>query len=221
MSEELDLYAILGVERNATQEEITKAFRKQVKRHHPDRGGDRELFEKIQHAHEILNDPEKRAHYDQTGDTSNDRRDTSDKQIIEMLHSLLMQTILELTAKDGAWGGAATPAVTQNNLLEVMKAKLLQGIRGFEEQKAGLNRQLRAVNETSLRLSPKQKNETSIFGELLQVQATTVERLLKSNQANIDMTQQAIAFLDRYTYRVDKLSKPSVTQTRPRIPGGW
>jgi molecular chaperone DnaJ len=62
-----DYYDILGVSKNATQEEIKKAFRKQARKHHPDAGGSEERFKEINEAYEVLSDPEKRKQYDQFG----------------------------------------------------------------------------------------------------------------------------------------------------------
>ncbi|MCE5202894.1 MAG: molecular chaperone DnaJ [Actinomycetia bacterium] len=62
-----DYYDILGVSRNATADEIKKAFRKQARKHHPDAGGSEERFKEINEAYEVLSDPEKRSQYDQFG----------------------------------------------------------------------------------------------------------------------------------------------------------
>lgn len=62
-----DLYARLGVERDADEKEIKKAYLKAAKNHHPDKGGNPEEFKKIQEAHEVLSDPERRRMYDMTG----------------------------------------------------------------------------------------------------------------------------------------------------------
>jgi molecular chaperone DnaJ len=64
-----DLYKVLGVGRNASDEEIKKAYRKLARQYHPDRNpGDaraEERFKQISAAHDVLSDPDKRRAYDQ------------------------------------------------------------------------------------------------------------------------------------------------------------
>ncbi len=60
-------YDILGVSKDASQEEIKKAYRKKAHKHHPDKGGDEEKFKKINEAYQVLSDEEKRKRYDQFG----------------------------------------------------------------------------------------------------------------------------------------------------------
>jgi len=70
MSKNTELYNILGVSPDATDEEIKAAYRKLSKTHHPDKGGDKEMFQKITNANVILRDPVKRKMYDTTGATN-------------------------------------------------------------------------------------------------------------------------------------------------------
>lgn len=60
----MDYYSILGVAKNASQDEIKKAYRKLASKHHPDKGGDTRKFQEIQSAYETLSDPIKRQEYD-------------------------------------------------------------------------------------------------------------------------------------------------------------
>lgn len=60
----MDLYKILDITKNASSDEIRKAFRKLSLKHHPDRGGNEEEFKKLNRAFEILGDPQKKREYD-------------------------------------------------------------------------------------------------------------------------------------------------------------
>ena len=67
----IDYYKILGIEKNATQEEIKKAYRKLARKYHPDLNPNdkdaKKNFQQINEANEVLSDPEKRKKFDQYG----------------------------------------------------------------------------------------------------------------------------------------------------------
>ncbi len=62
-----DYYKTLGVEKNASADEIKKAFRKLAHQHHPDKGGDEKKFKEANEAYQTLSDDRKRKEYDTYG----------------------------------------------------------------------------------------------------------------------------------------------------------
>ena len=65
-----DYYKVLGVDRNASEQEIGKAYRKLAKKYHPDLNhepGAEEKYKQVNEAYEVLHDKQKRAQYDQFG----------------------------------------------------------------------------------------------------------------------------------------------------------
>ncbi|MFM8301293.1 MAG: DnaJ domain-containing protein, partial [Gemmatimonadota bacterium] len=67
-----DLYATLGVDKTASDDDIKKAYRKLAMQYHPDRNGGskeaEEKFKEITEAYDVLRDPQKRAAYDRYGE---------------------------------------------------------------------------------------------------------------------------------------------------------
>lgn len=67
-----DYYQILGVAKNASKDDIKKAFRKLAHQYHPDKkGGDEAKFKEVNEAYQVLSDDERRAKYDQLGSNFN------------------------------------------------------------------------------------------------------------------------------------------------------
>ncbi|MBU4298671.1 molecular chaperone DnaJ [Patescibacteria group bacterium] len=63
----MDYYQILGVQRNASVDDIKKAYYKLAHKYHPDKGGDEKKFKEVNEAYQILSNKEKRSQYDNFG----------------------------------------------------------------------------------------------------------------------------------------------------------
>ncbi|RLA17167.1 MAG: J domain-containing protein, partial [Gammaproteobacteria bacterium] len=65
-----DYYSVMGVDRDASQDEIKRAYKKLARKYHPDVSKDPDAearFKEVGEAYQVLKDPEKRAAYDQVG----------------------------------------------------------------------------------------------------------------------------------------------------------
>jgi len=70
----MNYYTILGINRNASADDIKKAYRGLAMKHHPDRGGDANKFKEIEEAYRTLSDPQKKQMVDQGVDPNNQNR---------------------------------------------------------------------------------------------------------------------------------------------------
>lgn len=85
-------YETLGVEKDASPEDIKAAYRREVSKAHPDReGGSAEAAQKVNDAYAVLSDPERRARYDQTG--SDGPTQTPQQKAQELVIQAFMQAL--------------------------------------------------------------------------------------------------------------------------------
>jgi DnaJ-class molecular chaperone len=97
----MNYYSILGVDRSSDQNQIKKAYRDLVKKHHPDRGGDAELFKKINEAYETLGDPARRQQYDNPQPQySFNSNNFSDHPFENIFHEFFKQQSRSVSNKD-------------------------------------------------------------------------------------------------------------------------
>lgn len=82
-----DPYKILGVEKNAARAEIKSAFRKLATEHHPDKGGDASIFNKVAGAYRILGNPKLREQFDKFG-SADDEPDNRLQKALEAMADL-------------------------------------------------------------------------------------------------------------------------------------
>jgi len=102
-----DYYEILGVPRNASLEEIKKAYRKLALKYHPDRNpGDKEAeerFKEASEAYDVLSDPEKRQIYDQFGHAGLEGRGFHGFSTFDDIFSAFGDLFSELFGMGGRW----------------------------------------------------------------------------------------------------------------------
>ncbi len=90
---ETALYDTLGLEKDATTQDIKQAYKKLAMKHHPDRGGDEDTFKQLSRAYDVLTDNQKREVYDQLGETGLENIDQENSQPnpFDMFNELFQQ----------------------------------------------------------------------------------------------------------------------------------
>ena len=133
-----DLYDTLGVSKDASRADIRKAYKKLASTHHPDKeGGDKEAFQAIQKAHDVLTDLDKREHYDRTGNVEN-QADSIDAIAEQRLASMFTELI-----QRGDFKGNVIDNVV--NILTRIKSDIIDAVRTQERTITRLEKQLKRV----------------------------------------------------------------------------
>lgn len=186
-------YQILGINKDASKEQIKEAYKNLAKLHHPDKGGNEELFKLVISAYELLINEESRKYYDETGEVlKNDFTQKFNKfidsVIIPSIHKILNVTSVDVLNHIG-------------NAVKQVKFELVTAKKNIEENKNKLG-------EVLTRL---QKNNTS--DELLTL---SLERVLKQDEARLKSIEIDLSFLDKcldiikgYGYKIDKVQSIS------------
>lgn len=209
----MDLYAILGVARGATPEQIKTAFRKLAKKHHPDIGGDKEKFETIQQAYEVLVDQAMRAEYDRTGELPNRNPDNSHIPALQRLGMMFDQTL-------GVLDQAGTPW-TSVDLVDRMKATFAQDKRNRDDARAKF---VKAQNQYKRLLGRfKTGGPKNLMEALVRTRVADGDVMLARLDAIDALDKDALALLEAYRYAWDLQIDDRFTQ-RPRptfVNTGW
>lgn len=92
-----DHYETLGVSRDASPDEIRKAYRQKAKSAHPDAGGDAEAFGDLSKALSVLSDPRKRARYDR-GEDVEDKPDNEHARMLDKISKVMLAVFEEASA---------------------------------------------------------------------------------------------------------------------------
>ena len=185
-------YEELDVSRDATTEEIKQRYRTLAQLHHPDKGGDEEIFKRIKLAYEILSDFIRRKEYDETGKT-HPTRDIRN-EALEIIAQMLFRIVPNFDP-------------VQDNLIDIMTNEILKMKEDLGTNVGICNKHLENVNKVIERLSIK-TNDENILLNFLQKQ------LDNRKQENIDFARRMevceiiISILKDYNYGLSILASP-------------
>ena len=178
-----NLYDELGVERDASEEEIKRAGRDAAKRNHPDKGGNPEAFHRAQTALAVLRDPARRAQYDRDGSID----DEPENNPVLSAVMAAFEKALERACED--------PAFT--DLAAIMRVDLLNNAANGEAANRGIREAIIKLEQVAKRARFKGEGQGP-FSTLLAARISMNERNIVTNQAQVDAFRGAAKFVEEF-----------------------
>lgn len=182
-------YNTLGVPKDADSAAIKKAYRRKAAQAHPDRvggGNSHQAMVAVNRAYETLSDPQKRAHYDQTGEDGSKRQPSIDQMAMQALFQLFMQ-LMEQAPEEIDHVAAATQSVVAN--IDKIRENLakLQSLEG-------------TIRKRLKRLKFKGKGR-NILHDCLEQRAKQVPDQVAAGEQQIKALERAIELLKDYDWK--------------------
>jgi curved DNA-binding protein CbpA len=183
------LYELLGLKPDASPDEISAAHRAGVKKHHPDAGGIRDVFESVHRAGLVLRDPVKRARYDQTGEINDEPENE-----LSTITTLLMSAFDRFMGQMG-W--------EYRDAVESMKRMLNQDIANMNQKKREAEDQLKAYEKARKKLKFTGQGYNPICSVMDQ-RIGKIKEAIAMGMKGLDQIQQAIDMLDQYGWDIEQ-----------------
>jgi curved DNA-binding protein CbpA len=187
-----DLYNTLGVGKDATPEEIKKAYRSRAKTHHPDTGGDPGQFHALQVAYDVLSDQDRRTRYDETGDTGQTRERDPNEAALEVLARLVDELTQQIVMEDGLEHIDLAAKMRKQLDKQIADVKNDQNYaRGFEKKAAKLRKRFRA------------KKGPDHVGRMLDQKVAVCKQAIENADRKLAIYDRAKQLLDDVEFEVE------------------
>ncbi len=190
---QLSFYEILGVEKDADEEEIKKAFRKLASKHHPDKGGNTQYFQKLLEAYQTLIDPESRDLYDRTGEVN---QLSDDKKRLLFARDNLLQLfsnyIMKIRSRKDLIG---------RNILRILNGEVKKSERELFRVLTMEQSKLDATNQLIGRFK-KKKESVTMFDNVLKKRIEEIQKNIDNIKFDISVREEMKKLLSQYTFEV-------------------
>lgn len=179
-----DLYKVLGVDKNASQEDIKSAYKEKAKDNHEDRGGDHEKMVEINMAYLVLRDPAKRNKYDRTGETSSESFDVKFRGYVQQIFmSIIDNHDVDYTDLIGEFRAYNSNVITDN-------------LNSCKEAKKRLNK----LNKVLKRLG----DNSGVIGQVVLGNIDGLKMDIAMIEDNIKFLDDCAECLNSYHYSFDE-----------------
>lgn len=180
-----DPFEVLGISPDASPEEVEQAFKRAVKKTHPDAGGSAEEFVRVTNALAKIKDPD-----------SDGKPDNRESAAYERVANFFINSI-NASINQGGFG--AQLDLDQFDLVKGAREFFKQQIAGCNEQIAKTNRQVKQFDKAIKRLKSKKKDKSQLH-TMLEHHKRQITRLIKANTTEIEIFTLSLQVLDDYTF---------------------
>jgi curved DNA-binding protein CbpA len=187
-----DLYAILGVPRDADRATIRRAYRDKARRTHPDSGGSSQEFEQVKAAYDTLIDEVRRRRYDETGEVPGAQVDRHRIQLMEILSVGLDLAMHKLSRR-------ARPPKHADMVWLTSEA-----LRQRRQEWIGQHREIEKAAERSRELLGRFSSASAdnLMEAVVARRVETCQKELATFDERIKLVDEALEMLNRMTFRV-------------------
>lgn len=193
-----DHYETLGVPKDASPEDIKRAFRKQSSKNHPDRhGGSPEATEamaKVNAAYAVLSDPARRLGYDQTG------RDPAEGPTLDDIAEHALQTLIQQILEDNPKG----------NLVQLLEQHITKSIEQLQAQVKKHERAIARLTKQLDRVVRKSAGRDSLFNRVLERQIKQSKDAIEEAERLMEVSRRSLEILKDHEDTKPDEAKPAM-----------
>lgn len=196
-----DHYETLGVPKDASPEDIKRAFRKQSSKHHPDKkqGGSHEAMAKVNAAYAVLSDPARRLGYDQTG------RDPAEGPTLDDIAEHALQTLIQQILEDNPTG----------DLVKHLERHITKSIEQLQGQVKKHERAIARLTKQLDRVVRKSAGSESLFNRVLERQIKQLKEAIEEAERLLEVSQRSLEILkDHEDTKPDATTATAFPQAR-------
>lgn len=191
-------YEILGVEPDATPEQIKAAYKTLAQKMHPDKGGDELEFVWLNEAHDVLSDPERREQYDLTGDGDKLDINALAKQVIVHLFMSVIDDALMGQKPELAYQTIIMGRRSDTPLIKEMHTKLVNRNRELKTGMKAVKAQLKKLDKIKAGIKFKADGPDELLQALFDGKHKTLKKQQHSLETEKIINEQALRLLDNY-----------------------
>lgn len=183
----MSLYTILDLNKLATAAQIKAAYKSKAQKMHPDKGGEIEAFQTLQHAYAVLSDLTRRMKYDETGST--EVPPSEDGQAIQLFANYIQDAITSCDHKT-------------NDIVEIIANLIRMKSTGIEDKRASLQEQIEKLEDVKKRFKVKQGENR--FAQIMEAAIRELQLGIENLQRPAELLILMATMLKEYSYTVDE-----------------